>query len=173
VPGGLPHAPAAATAPRQPPRGDGFVDGSRVSPIIVDDIQGARINELLGGVKRGALVLIVGAAGAGKSTATAELAGKAAEHWARPEAGRLRVPNCPVYWLDADQRDPALVRECWINGGVDHVFTQPDRIRRLDERPQPYRLSLGCSSRPDADHRGLRVPLGGNGTTLCNTTTSA
>jgi AAA domain len=137
---GLPHAPAAATPPRQPPRGDGFVDGSRVPPIIVDDIQGARINELLGGIKRGALVLIVGAAGAGKSTATAELAGKTAEHWARPEAGPLRVPNCPVYWLDADQRDPALVRECWINGGVDHVFRQPDRVRRLDERPQPYRF---------------------------------
>jgi energy-coupling factor transporter ATP-binding protein EcfA2 len=135
---GLPHAPAAATPPR--PRGDGFVDGSRVSPIIVDDIQGARINDLLGGIKRGALVLIVGAAGAGKSTATAELAGKAAEHWARPEAGRLRVPNCPVYWLDADQRDPSLIRECWINGGVDHVFTQPGRIRRLEDRPQPYRF---------------------------------
>src|SRR5208282_1987214 len=64
---GLADAPAAATPPGQPPRGDGFVDGSRVRPIIVDDIQGARINELLGGIKRGALVLIVGAAGAGKS----------------------------------------------------------------------------------------------------------
>jgi hypothetical protein len=86
---GLPRAPAAATHPRQRSRGDGFVDGSRVSPIIVDDIQSARINDLLGGIKHGALVLIVGAADAGKSTATAELAGKAAEHWARPEAGGL------------------------------------------------------------------------------------
>src|SRR5437868_6602088 len=33
--------------------------------------------------------------------------------------------------------------------------------------------TFGCSSRPDAHHRPFERPPGGNGTTLCNVTTSA
>jgi hypothetical protein len=109
-----------------------------VEPLIVDDFVGARINELLGGIKRGALLVIAGAAGAGKSTAIADLAAHAAEHWACPEAGPLRAPRCPIYWLDADQNDPSLIRQCFVTANVDHIFRQPGRVRRLPARASPY-----------------------------------
>jgi hypothetical protein len=105
-----------------------------VEAPIVDDFVGARINELLGGIKRGALVLIAGAAGAGKSTATADLASVVAEHWAHPDRRALRVVRCPIYWMDADQIDPSLIRQLFLTAKKDHIFTQPGRVKRLVAR---------------------------------------
>jgi AAA domain len=136
------------SVPRGPSqRDEGFVDGTGVAPMIVDDFKGARLNEVLGGIKRGALLLLVGAAGAGKSTATAELAAAAAEHWSGPGAGREQRPRCPIHWLDADQRDPVLVRQCFITAGVERAF--PGRIRLLPERKEPYAFEEALRRTPD------------------------
>ena len=129
---------APGAAPQPPPLSDGFVDGSEIANAIVDDFTGARLNELLGGVMRGARILIAGRAGADKSTATAELAAFAAEHWARPEAGRLRRPGCKIYWLDADQKDASLVRTLFQTAEVDHVFAERGRVRLLPKRRTPF-----------------------------------
>jgi hypothetical protein len=134
----VPPMPAPSTSsPRIEPvhlAPDGFADGTDIEAPIVDDFVGARINELLGGIKRGALLLIAGAAGAGKSTATADLAAVVAEHWAHPDRGPLRVRHCPIYWMDADQNDPSLIRQLFLTAKKDDIFTQPGRVKRLVAR---------------------------------------
>ena len=97
-----------------------------------------------------------GRAGAGKSTATADLAAVAAEHWSRPEAGRLRVPSCPIYWLDADQKDSKLVRKLFVTA---KAVADSEGIGTED---RGYRLAFNVG--PDASnsvpHLHLHV-LGG------------
>jgi len=114
-----------------------MISGATTTRKLVDDYEGARINELLGGVMRGAVVLIVGAAGAGKSTATAELMAYAGRFW-----------NCPLCWLDADQRDPGLVRTCFQTAGVEDFFTEPGRVMLLPERTLRYTWAEAVEAMP-------------------------
>jgi hypothetical protein len=62
-------------------------------------------------------------------------------------------------------RNPEPWQECLI------VFT--DKAIYSTEEGNVFRLSSGCSSRPDADYRPFCRPPGGNGTTLCSVMTSA
>lgn len=60
-----------------------------------------------------------------------------------------------------------------------------EREQELDIEPSDERIAtlvghavqaaqtFGCSPHSDADHRPFCLPPGGNGTTLCNITTSA
>jgi len=144
-----PPVPPRLLAPTQgsllPPQGapvepvrvvPGFVRGAGVPDSVVDDFEGARLNELLGGVKRGALILIVGRAGAGKSTSTAQLVAFVAEHWTDPASGCDQRSNCDIYWLDADQKDASLVRTCFNTAEVEDIFE--NRVVLLPPRAEPY-----------------------------------
>jgi len=117
------HRPAA------PPANDELISGAQAPAPIVDDFVGSRINDLLGGIRRPSVVLIAGAAGAGKSTAAAELAAAAAHHWSVPEAGDLRDRCSWIYWLDSDQGDPSLIRHCFHTAGAEAIFQ--NRVRLL------------------------------------------
>jgi hypothetical protein len=108
---------------------DGVISGADASDIIVDDFGWSRLNDMLGGIMRGAVILMVGAAAAGKSTAAAELAAAAADHWSREEAGEDRERGCRIYWWDADQKDTALIRRCFHTAGVEAIFES--RVRML------------------------------------------
>lgn len=131
-----PAAPPANVGPRIDENVGSFVAGADVPSMIVVDYEGARLNELLGGIKKGALLLVAGAAGAGKSTCCAELAAFAARYWSQPERGEDRQPDCKIYWLDSDQKDATLVRECFRVANVEGAFVH--RVRLLAERREPY-----------------------------------
>lgn len=103
-------SPCAPTLPPDPTKAT-VLDGINVPAMIVDDYAGAQLNELLGGIYRGALVLVVGAAGAGKSTYSAELAAVAAT-----------LLDSNIYWLDRDQKHPDLVRACFATLGTETSF---------------------------------------------------
>ncbi len=62
-PAGPPWPPSDPAVVHGPPR---LVSGSTTTRKMVDDYEGARMNELLGGIMRGAVVLIVGAGGRGQ-----------------------------------------------------------------------------------------------------------
>ena len=118
-------SPRASAPPHAPARGI-VLDGNDVPPMIIDDYAGAQINELLGGIYRGALVLVVGAAGAGKSTYSAELAAVAATQL-----------ESKIYWLDRDQKHPDLVRTCFATLGTEDSFhrvklVQPPKLKPRD-----------------------------------------
>jgi hypothetical protein len=104
--------------------GRGLVPASAAAPAlvmregVVDDLKGGRINDLLGGIMRGAIVLLVGAAATGKSTAAAEQAAQAARQWADEDGAGLA--RCPIYWLSRDTAD--VVRERFANDGSGDVF---------------------------------------------------
>ncbi len=66
----------------------GLMRATHIVDAIVDDYEGSTVNELLGGVMRGALLLIAGSAGHGKSTCSAGLAARAAMWWARADDRR-------------------------------------------------------------------------------------
>lgn len=123
-----------------------FVSGAHVDDGIVDDFAGARLNETLGGIWRNAVILIVGEGGHGKSTACAELSVKVAEHWSRPQAAADRERHCPIYWLDADQKDSSLIRRCFSVGKVDHAM---DRVKLLKKRPEPLTFDEALACVPD------------------------
>lgn len=75
--------------------------GDTVETLIVDRYEGAELADVCGGgLMRGGVLLVGGLAGAGKSTLAAELGAIVAE-----AVGGL------VYWLDRDQRNPALIHE--------------------------------------------------------------
>lgn len=119
--------------PREPdgPQLDefGLMRGTNVSEAPVEDYgEGSAMNELLGGVMRGALILIAGAAGNGKSTASAGLAAHAAAFWARAELHERAAPPM-IAWLDADQGEPSLVKRCFITAQVENAFDR--RVRLL------------------------------------------
>jgi predicted ATP-dependent serine protease len=81
--------------------------GDTVDGLIVDPYEGAELADVCGGgLMRGGVLLVGGLAGAGKSTLAAELGAIVAE-----ALGGL------VYWLDRDQRDPALIRETFARTG--------------------------------------------------------
>ena len=113
-----------------------YVAAAHVPSSVVVDYEGARLNELLGGIKKGALLLVVGAAGAGKSTSCAELSAIAARFWSRPERGAAQQPDCKIYWIDSDQKDASLVRECFDVANVVGAFVH--RVRLLPERREPF-----------------------------------
>jgi energy-coupling factor transporter ATP-binding protein EcfA2 len=103
---------------------------------VLDSIRCSRVADALGGqILRGGLVLIVGAQGTGKSTLAAELAARVSEHWASPQAGDLRVPGCPIYWLDGDQVAASIVlpgiRGLFAEAGVDHWYEE--RVKLIPE----------------------------------------
>jgi hypothetical protein len=103
------------------------LDGNDVPPMIVDDYPGAQINELLGGIYRGALVLVVGAAGAGKSTFSAELAAVAAT-----------CLDSSIYWLDRDQKHPELVRACFATLGTEDSFSRVKLVQPPTLMPREW-----------------------------------
>ena len=131
-----PRCPQAGICSNDVAPTEGYVGASNIPSIVVVDYEGARLNELLGGIKKGALLLVVGAAGAGKSTCCAELAAFAARYWSRSERGDDRQPDCKIYWMDSDQKDASLVRECFRVAEVDGAFVH--RVRLLPERREPY-----------------------------------
>ena len=118
----------AAAKPTSPLSAE-LVPGSQAE-VLVDDFAGARLNDLLGGVMRGAVVLVVGAGASGKSTAAAELAARAAEHWASPAAGKLKT-ECPLYWLDADVGAPGLVRSIFADASLEDIFVARAKLLPL------------------------------------------
>ena len=126
-----PPSPAPSRAPIR------MVSGANTTRKIVDDYEGARMNELLGGIMRGAVILIVGKGGAGKSTATAELMAHASLYW-----------SGQVWWLDADQRDTALVRTCFQTAGFEDLFTEEGRVMLLEERPLRYTWAEAIEATP-------------------------
>ncbi len=76
-------------------------DGS--SRLIVDQYPGSAVAVALGGIARGMVIMLVGAAGVGKST----LAAQAGYTIARHLGERL-------YWLDADQLKDELIGEAFV-----------------------------------------------------------
>jgi hypothetical protein len=114
-----------------------LVSGAETARKVVIDYEGARINELLGGIAGGATILLVGPGASGSRTATAELMARAGRRW-----------NCPVHWLDADERDPALVRTVFQTAGVEDFFMEPDRVMLLTERDDPYTWAEAMQATP-------------------------
>jgi energy-coupling factor transporter ATP-binding protein EcfA2 len=98
--------------------------------MIVDDYPGAHLNDLLGGIYRGALVLVVGAAGAGKSTYSAELAAFVATQL-----------DSSIYWLDRDQKHPDLVRACFATLGVDTSFRRVKLVQPPTLMPREWGIA--------------------------------
>jgi energy-coupling factor transporter ATP-binding protein EcfA2 len=121
-----PALPGASPPPDDPAIGT-LLDGNDVPPMIVDDYPGAQINELLGGIYRGALVLVVGAAGAGKSTFSAELAAVAAT-----------CLDSSIYWLDRDQKHPELVRACFATLGTEDSFSRVKLVQPPTLMPREW-----------------------------------
>ena len=129
---GTPHS-TMTSAPRPGAQDDdGVISGADASDAIVDDFGWSRLNDALGGIMRGAVILMVGGAGAGKSTAAAELAAAAADHWSSPEAGEDRNLGVRIYWWDADQRDTALIRRCFQTARVEPIFESRVRMLKTD-----------------------------------------
>ncbi len=98
---------ARGPRPISTPRGIGErprplgADGT--SRLVVDQYPGSAVAEVLGGIARGMVVLLVGAAGVGKSTLAAQ-------------AGYViaRQLGVPLYWLDADQLKEELIEEAFV-----------------------------------------------------------
>ena len=107
-----------------------MLDGSDVPTMIVDDYPGAQLNDLLGGIYRGALVLVVGAAGAGKSTYSAELAAFVATQL-----------DSSIYWLDRDQKHPDLVRACFATLGVEPSFRRVKLVQPPTFMPREWGIA--------------------------------
>jgi energy-coupling factor transporter ATP-binding protein EcfA2 len=128
------HASAQAHSPTQ----GSVLDGDSVPPMIVDDYPGAQINELLGGIYRGALVLVVGPAGAGKSTYSAELSAIAAMQL-----------DSNIYWLDRDQKHPVLVRACFATLGTEEAFTRVKLVRPPTVMPKAWGIVEALTLVPD------------------------
>ena len=86
----------------------------RAMSVGVDDYEGARLNEALGGVMHGGILLLAGPTATGKSDLAAELVVRAQRFWRDWHAGhaghraakRIAVP---VYWLTHSSEAP-LVR---------------------------------------------------------------
>ena len=131
-----------------------YVAAAHAPSSVVVDYEGARLNELLGGIKKGALLLVVGAAGAGKSTTSAELSAIAARYWSQPERGAAQQPDCKIYWLDSAQLDASLVRECFQVADVVGAFVH--RVRLLPERREPFSFDEALRMLPE-DARVLVV----------------
>ena len=133
----------------------GWMAGSSAGSTIVDDFAGSRINELLGGFMRPAVLLLVGVGGAGKSTAAADLVARACEHWQSrtPPPGidrdawrKLRVPDCPFFWLDSDQGDPALVRVLFQRADAEDLFA--DSANLIEPRIDPWTFEEALAKVP-------------------------
>ena len=114
-----------------------MLDGSDVPTMIVDDYPGAQLNDLLGGIYRGALVLVVGAAGAGKSTYSAELAAFVATQL-----------DSSIYWLDRDQKHPDLVRACFATLGVETSFRRVKLVQPPTLMPREWGIAQGLELVP-------------------------
>ncbi len=144
-----PRAPRSTAPSRNDALLDDFVSGADAPDIIVDDFgPQSRLNELLGGIKRGALLLIAGAAGAGKSTAAAELAVAAVEHWSSPEAGELRQRWCHIFWLDSDQGDHSLIKLLFSTVGPQAEAIFASRVKLLDPQ-RTYTWESALARVPD------------------------
>jgi hypothetical protein len=76
-------------------------DGSR--RLIIDQYPGSAIAMVLGGIARGMVVMLVGAAGVGKSTLAAQAGYTIAQHLGER-----------LYWLDADQLKEELIEEAFV-----------------------------------------------------------
>jgi energy-coupling factor transporter ATP-binding protein EcfA2 len=81
--------------------------GEDVEGLVVDRYEDAELAEVCGGgLMRGGVLLVGGLAGAGKSTLAAELGAIVA-----------KTHDGLVYWLDRDQRNPALIHETFARTG--------------------------------------------------------
>jgi hypothetical protein len=75
-------------------------------------------------------VLVVGAAGAGKSTYSAELAAFVATQL-----------DASIYWLDRDQKHPDLVRACFATLGVETSFRRVKLIQPPTLMPKEWGIA--------------------------------
>jgi energy-coupling factor transporter ATP-binding protein EcfA2 len=99
------------------------------------DTYAAELSFALGGIKRGAVILLSGNKGAGKSTLAAELA----------YAIRARRRRGHVWWLDRDQADSSLVLELVLRVGHD------PRGMRLIAPPRSIGWAEALKQVPPAD----------------------
>ena len=77
----------------------------------------ALLSEALGGIFLSGVLCVYGPAGSGKSTLAAELA--------RVMARQL---HAPAWWLDGDQGQPELIRECFERAGATGADLGPSRL---------------------------------------------
>lgn len=145
---GMPDPPPLPAPPRRPPPPSppapppppaptpGIVlMGDTVEGLVVDRYDGAELADVCGGgVMRGGVLLVGGLAGVGKSTLAAELGAIVAE-----ELDGL------VYWLDRDQRSPALIHETFARTGSSRSRLAIVQEREVDDPlyvPLTWRAAL-------------------------------